>query len=85
MVKYEKERKREEAAKMEEQKSFKVRSFTTEVKIFRTIKELETLDAEVNRFIMENKVKKVISVSDTATTDNTGATIGLIRVLTYEA
>ena len=85
MVKYEKERKREEAAKMEEQKSFKVRSFTTEVNIFRTIKELETLDAEVNRFIMENKVKKVISVSDTATTDNTGATIGLIRVLTYEA
>ena len=85
MVKYEKERKREEAAKMEEQKSFKVRSFTTEVNIFRTIKELETLDAEVNRFIMENKVKKVISVSDTATTDNTGATIGLIRVLTYAA
>jgi hypothetical protein len=27
----------------------------------------------------------VISVSDTATTDNTGATIGLIRVLAYES
>jgi len=27
----------------------------------------------------------VISVSDAATTDNTGATIGLIRVLAYES
>ena len=70
---------------MGEEKTFKVRTFTTEVRIFKTIKELETLDAEVNRFMIENKVKKVISVSDTATTDNTGATIGLIRVLTYEA
>ena len=85
MVKYEKRTQRKEAMKMEEQKSFKVKTFTTEVKIFKTVKELETLDAEVNRFIMENRVKKVISVSDTATTDNTGATIGLIRVLTYEA
>ena len=40
--------------------------------------------ATVNRFIAENKVKKVVSVNDTTTTDNTGATIGLIRVLTYE-
>ena len=28
--------------------------------------------------------KKVVSVRDTTTTDNTGATIGLIGVLTYE-
>jgi hypothetical protein len=48
------------------------------------MKELEALDEKVNRFIIGNRVKKVISVSDTATTDNTGATIGLIRVLTYE-
>jgi hypothetical protein len=39
----------------------------------------------VNRFIAENGVKKVVSVSDTATTDHSGATIGLIRVLAYEA
>jgi hypothetical protein len=68
---------------MGEPEGFKVKTFTTEVKIFKTMKELETLDAEVNRFIMENKVKKVISVSDTATTDSSGSTIGLIRVLTY--
>jgi hypothetical protein len=48
------------------------------------MRELEALDEKVNRFILENKVKKIVSVSDTTTTDDTGATIGLIRVLTYE-
>jgi hypothetical protein len=66
-------------------KNWKVKTFTTELKIFQTIKELKTLDDEVNRFIAENKVRRVVSISDTTTTDNTGATIGLIRVLTYEA
>ena len=69
---------------MREKKDFKVKTFTTELKIFHTIKELGTLDDKVNRFLAENKVKKVISVSDSTTTDNSGATIGLIRVLTYE-
>jgi hypothetical protein len=69
---------------MGEKKSWKVKTFTTELKIFQTIRELEILDEKVNRFIAENKVKKLISVSDTTTTDNTGATIGLIRVLTCE-
>ena len=67
------------------EKGFKVKSFSTEVKIFQTMKELRTLDEEVNRFIVENGVKKVLSVSDTTTTDNTGASIGLIRVLAYES
>ena len=65
-------------------KGWRVKTFTTEIKIFQTIKELELLDDKVNRFIVENKVKKVVSVNDTTTTDNTGATIGVIRVLTYE-
>ena len=69
---------------MGEKKGIKVKTFTTEVKIFQTMKELETLDEMVNRFIMDHKVKKVVSVSDTATTDNSGATIGLVRVLAYE-
>jgi len=69
---------------MGEKKSYKVKTFTTELKIFQTKRELEVLDEKVNRFIAENKVKKVVSVSDTTTTDNTRATIGLIRVLTYE-
>ena len=69
---------------MGEKKRYKIKTFTTELKIFQTIRELEVLDDKVNRFIADHKVKKVVSVSDTTTTDNTGATIGLIRVLTYE-
>ncbi|OGP73652.1 MAG: hypothetical protein A2W09_09095 [Deltaproteobacteria bacterium RBG_16_50_11] len=69
---------------MTAKKSLKVKTFTTELKIFQTMKELDTLDDQVNRFITKNKVKKVISVSDASTSDDTGATIGLIRVLTYE-
>ena len=69
---------------MAEKKGFKVKTFTSELKIFETRRELTTLDAQVNQFIKEEKVKKVISVSDTTTTDNAGASIGLIRVLAYE-
>jgi hypothetical protein len=61
-----------------------VKTFTTELKIFQTMKELDTLDDQVNRFITKNRVKRVVSVSDTSTSDDTGATIGLVRVLTYE-
>jgi hypothetical protein len=69
---------------MAAKKKIKVKTFATEVRIFQTMKELEVLDEKVNRFILQNKVKRVVSVSDTTTTDDTGATIGLIRVLTYE-
>lgn len=54
-------------------------------KIFQTIKKLRDLDEQVYRFIAAKGVKKVISVSDTATTDNRGATVGLIRVLACES
>ena len=70
---------------MAEKKKIKVKTFTNELKIFQTMKELSALDEQVNRFIAENGVKKVISISDCTTTDTTGATIGLIRVLAYEA
>lgn len=72
-------------AEKKKEKGFKVKTFVTEVKIFQTMKELSALDEQVNRFIVEKGVKKLVSVSDTATTDNTGATIGLIRVLGYES
>jgi hypothetical protein len=45
---------------------------------------LEGLDRLVNTFIEENNVNKIISVSDACTTDDNGATIGLIRVIAYE-
>ncbi len=69
---------------MGDKKNYRVKTFTNELKVFHAMKELAALDEQVNRFIAENKVEKVISASDTATTDNTGATIGLIRLLVYE-
>jgi hypothetical protein len=62
----------------------KVKTFASPLKIFQARKELEELDAMVNKFIEENDVQKVISVSDACTTDDTGASIGLVRVLAYE-
>jgi len=62
----------------------KVKTFASPLKIFQAKKELEELDAMVNRFIDENNVQNVISVSDTCTTDDSGASIGLVRVMAYE-
>ena len=62
----------------------KVKTFASEIKIFHTMEELNRLDEQVNKFIAANGIRKVISVSDACTTDNTGATIGIIRILTYE-
>jgi len=62
----------------------KVKTFTCPIKIFQTKKELENLDETINSFIKDNQIKQVISVSDCPATDDTGATIGLIRVLVYE-
>jgi len=62
----------------------KVKTFASPLKIFQTKNELEGLDAMVNKFIEENNVQKVISVSDACTTDDTGATMGIVRVIAYE-
>ena len=62
----------------------KVKTFASPLKIFHARKELEDLDQMINRFIEENHVSKVVAVSDACTTDDKGATIGLIRVLAYE-
>lgn len=62
----------------------KVKTFTSELKALHTMKALENLDTQVNTFILENNVTKVMSVSDTCTS-GAGETIGIIRVLAYEA
>jgi len=62
----------------------KVKTFASPLKIFQAKKELEELDAMVNNFIKENNVQSVVSVSDACTSDDTGATMGLIRVIAYE-
>ncbi len=61
----------------------KVKTFTNELKIFETKKELDELDNAVNSFIEAHEIKKVISVSDTTTATDEGSA-GIIRVLTFE-
>ena len=62
----------------------KVKTFGMELKPLHTMHELSELDEMVNTFIATNKIKNVISVSDSPTTDDKGETIGLIRALCYE-
>ena len=62
----------------------KVKTFSTPLKIFETVRELDMLDSQVNTFISESRVKSVLSVSDTCTTDASGATIEIVRVVAYE-
>ncbi len=62
----------------------KIKTFGIEIRPLKTMTELSDLDQQVNSFISENNIQKVISVSDSPTTDDKGETIGLIRVLCYE-
>jgi hypothetical protein len=62
----------------------KVKTFASELKPFYTMRELGALDDQVNAFLEENKIQSVVSVSDTSTADDSGATIGIIRVIAYE-
>ena len=62
----------------------KVKTFATELKIFHTMKELYDQDEKVNQFIKDNNINKIVSVSDTCTTDDKGATIGVVRVIAYD-
>jgi hypothetical protein len=62
----------------------KVKTFGQVLKIFETQRELHRLDEEVNKYLADNNIKKVISVSDAVLTGAGGETQGVIRVLTYE-
>ncbi len=64
--------------------TIKVKTFMSPLKIFHTVEEIASLDDQVNRFIADEVVLRIASVSDTCTSDNTGATIGVIRVIAYE-
>ncbi len=59
----------------------KVKTFTQKLEIFKTINQLKELDEKVNQFLAG---RKAVSVSDTTTTNEKGATIGIIRVVTYK-
>ena len=62
----------------------KVKTFTIPLMIFQARNKLEDLDRQVNQFLEEVQAERVVSVSDTHTTDDSGATIGLIRAVAYE-
>ncbi len=62
----------------------KVKTFSSQLRIFHVKEELDALDKAVNDFIEENKIVKVISVSDSSTANADGSTMGLIRVVAYE-
>lgn len=64
--------------------AFKVKSFGMEIRPMKTMQELHELDAMVNRFVEEHRIKRIISVADSSTTDDQGETIGLVRVVAYE-
>jgi hypothetical protein len=47
----------------------RVITFTAELEILHTMGELDRLDDQVNDFVRKQEVKRVVSVSDTCTTD----------------
>lgn len=64
--------------------AIKIKSFGMELRPLKTMQELKMLDDAVNDFIAAHNVKKVISVADSSITDDSGETIGLVRVMAYE-
>ena len=62
----------------------KVKTFSTQLRIFHVKEELDELDKAVNDFIKKSVVTKVVSVSDSSTANIDGGTMGLIRVVAYE-
>ncbi|HKI52206.1 MAG TPA: hypothetical protein VJ995_09040 [Geothermobacteraceae bacterium] len=61
----------------------KVKTFGEPLQAFKTRQELDELDQRVNDFLQKNKISRVISVSDSTTSEN-GSTIGLVRAVVYE-
>lgn len=61
----------------------KVKTFGEPLQAFKTRRELDELDQRVNDFLQGNGINRVISISDSTTSEN-GSTIGLVRVVVYE-
>jgi len=62
----------------------RVKTFSSQLKIFHTRNELLELDQAVNDFVASRGIRKVISVSDAVTTGEKGEAIGVVRVVAYE-
>jgi len=61
----------------------RVKTFGEPLQPFKAQRELHELDERINRFLADNAIRRVISVSDSTTAEE-GNTCGLIRVLVYE-
>jgi len=61
----------------------RIKTFGEPLQAFKTRQELDELDQRVNDFLQKNKISRVISVSDSTTSEN-GSTIGLVRAVVYE-
>ncbi|NJC88645.1 MAG: hypothetical protein FIB02_08965 [Desulfuromonas sp.] len=61
----------------------KVKTFGEPLQPFKAQRELHELDERINRFLVENAIKRVVSVSDSTVIEG-GNTCGLIRTLVYE-
>lgn len=61
----------------------KVKTFTTPIKIFAAVRELQQLDEQVAAYLNDEGADVVFSVSDTTTAGDNGETIGLIRTVAY--
>jgi hypothetical protein len=62
----------------------KIKTFTSDLAIFKTNSQLENLDNTVNDFLEKNHIKTIFAVNDTTTCNENGATIGLVRTIVYE-
>lgn len=74
---------RRDHGKKGENAMIRVKTFTSQLKIFHTRNELLELDQAVNDFVASSG-KKLISVGDAVTTGEKGESIGIIRVVAYE-
>ena len=61
----------------------KVKTFTTPIQMFATVRELQELDDKVTAFLNDEQGGTVYSVSDATTVGEKGETIGLIRTVAY--
>jgi hypothetical protein len=61
----------------------KVKTFSTPIKIFAAVRELQDLDEQVTAYLNDEGADAVFSVSDAVTAGENGQTIGLIRTVAY--
>jgi hypothetical protein len=62
----------------------KVRTFTSQIRIFHTIEELAELDRQVNEFLAAGAIRKLSGLSDAIVTGDNGQSIGIVRTIAWE-